>query len=55
MNDFRCDECGRFISYDDLASGHATHKIVLPESVYTNETWETLCKEHSGQDGQGTR
>jgi hypothetical protein len=42
----RCDECGRFIALDDFDSG-ATHCLVLPDSDYTSETYETLCKRHA--------
>lgn len=47
MNYFRCDECGRFISYEDLDSGKATHYMILPDSAYTTEIWATYCKEHN--------
>jgi hypothetical protein len=43
MNYFRCDDCGRFVSYADLDSGTATHKMTLPDSAYTTETYETVC------------
>jgi len=46
-NMFRCDECGRFISYFDLYRGPATIKLVTPDSAYTSETYETLCIRHS--------
>lgn len=47
MNIFKCDQCGRFISYEDLRSGRAKNVMVLPESEYSQETWETLCPEHN--------
>ena len=47
MNAFRCDACGRYISYCDLDRGLATIHLIYPDSAYTVETFETLCKEHS--------
>ena len=43
MNPFRCDGCGRFISYDALDKGEAMHWMTLPDSDYTIETWATEC------------
>lgn len=37
----RCSDCGKFISYDDLDSGAATHEMACPEP----EDWITLCPE----------
>jgi len=36
----RCDNCGRFCSYD---TGAKTWNI-YPDSAYTKETNETLCR-----------
>ena len=44
MNYFRCNDCGRFISYDELDSHEARHRLVTPDSAYTNEEFETVCK-----------
>jgi hypothetical protein len=44
----RCDECGRFIPLRDFADDKATRRLIAPESLYTHETWETLCRDHSG-------
>ncbi|HUS96137.1 MAG TPA: hypothetical protein VMX97_05290 [Hyphomicrobiaceae bacterium] len=55
MNDFRCDECGRFISYVDLDQGLATVHMIYPDSAYTVEVYETLCRDHSGVSGQSQR
>jgi hypothetical protein len=49
MNLFRCDDCGKFISYCDLENGKASHRLVTPDSAYTREEWETLCARHSSQ------
>ena len=38
---FKCDICGKFISYDELMSDKAVHKMVYPDSDLTIETWET--------------
>ena len=43
---FKCDECGHFIPLIDLAEGKATNELVVPESLYTHETFETLCRDH---------
>jgi hypothetical protein len=44
----KCQECGKFIPYDDFVKGKASHRIVTPESLVTYETYETLCKKHRG-------
>jgi hypothetical protein len=41
MNSFKCDVCGRFISYHELENGKARHVLIYPDSDYTAETWET--------------
>ena len=46
-NNLKCDECGKFISFDDLESGMATRKLITPDSNYSNEEYETLCKNHA--------
>jgi hypothetical protein len=43
----RCDRCGRFIAYDDIIAGKATHIIKTPDSDVSYETWESLCREHN--------
>jgi hypothetical protein len=45
MNYFRCDICGRFISYLELDNDKATHKLIYPDSAFTAETWETYHNE----------
>jgi hypothetical protein len=42
----RCDVCGKFISFDDIATGKAVRKMVTPDSEFTDEEYETLCSEH---------
>ncbi len=42
----RCDVCGRFISYQDFDSGLAVRHMKTPDSHFTAETWETLCRDH---------
>ncbi len=39
----KCEVCGRFVSYADIESGAATHKMVLPDSDLSIESYETLC------------
>jgi len=40
----KCSSCGRFISYNDLESGEATHKMITPDSDVSFERWESFCK-----------
>jgi ribosomal protein S14 len=39
----RCDECGRFISYEDFGNG-AINNLIHPDTEFTCEKYETLCK-----------
>ena len=39
----KCEVCGRFVSYADIESGGAQHKMVLPDSALSIESYETLC------------
>lgn len=39
----KCDECGKFVSTQDLIDGKALHHCVLPDSLYSDETFESLC------------
>jgi hypothetical protein len=38
----RCDDCGRFIAYEEFGNG-AIHKLITPLSACTWEEWETVC------------
>lgn len=40
----KCDVCGRFISYEDIESGAAVHKITSPDSALSSESYETICQ-----------
>lgn len=40
----RCDECGRFVGMEDLASGAAKRTFVHPDTEFTAEKWENLCR-----------
>lgn len=40
----KCDTCGRFIGYKELASGKATNIMVTPESPISYEWYESTCK-----------
>jgi hypothetical protein len=42
----RCDVCGRFIAYADFADG-AARVLLTPQSDLSEETFETLCKDHA--------
>jgi CRISPR/Cas system-associated protein Cas10 (large subunit of type III CRISPR-Cas system) len=46
----RCDVCGKFISFADFESGKALRIMVTPDSDYTAETFETLCRDHNDRD-----
>lgn len=39
----KCDDCGRFISHDDLVSGEAMRELITPDSAWTKEDYWTLC------------
>lgn len=41
---FKCDICGRFVSGKNLEEGEATRVLVTPDSAFTNETYETICR-----------
>jgi len=45
----RCDECGRFIAFEDFDAG-AVRRLVYPDSELTRETFETLCRIHAEQE-----
>lgn len=45
-NTAKCDVCGKFISFKDLDDGKAIHILVTPDSEFTSETYESLCKDH---------
>jgi hypothetical protein len=46
----RCDTCGKFVPLKEfLEGGGASHTLVIPDAYGSEETWETLCKEHSGR------
>ena len=43
----RCDVCGRFISMSDFRQDKAIRRFISPDAEGNEETWETLCKNHS--------
>lgn len=45
-DNLKCEVCGRFVSYKDILEGKADHKMITPDSVWTTETYETLCRDH---------
>lgn len=45
-NNFKCDECGKFITLEDLVEGKALHALVTPDSHWSSEEYLTLCREH---------
>lgn len=40
----KCDACGKFVSYADLVSGRASITLITPDSHYSCEEYETLCR-----------
>jgi hypothetical protein len=42
----KCDECGRFISYEDFNTGMAERRMITPDSEFSIEEYETLCNKH---------
>jgi hypothetical protein len=51
----KCDVCGKFIAYEDLAEGSALNIMTLPESIFTRETFKSLCPRHFYSELQKTR
>lgn len=43
----RCDICGEFIPFCDFVDETAVRRLVLPDSEYSVETFETLCWKHN--------
>ena len=39
-----CNYCGKFIAWKDINSGNAKYEMIIPDSYYTQEEWETVCK-----------
>ena len=50
MMKFKCDICGRFIPVKDFDDNNACRKLVTPDSHFTTEEWETLCKRCNKRD-----
>lgn len=42
----KCDECGKFISYEDIEKGFAIRDMITPHSDVSYESWLTLCCTH---------
>jgi hypothetical protein len=40
----KCDDCGKFVSFKDLFEEMALRSLLTPDSHFTEETYETLCK-----------
>lgn len=53
MKNIKCDVCGKFISYADLEENKATVRMVTPDSAYTSEQYESLCKKHTSEYDKG--
>lgn len=51
----RCDDCGRFIPFDDFRDGKAIRRMDTPDSHHSAETWTTLCAEHAEAEHEDAR
>ena len=43
----KCQDCGRFIAYEEFEDGTAVHKFISPLSEFSDERYETYhleCK-----------
>ena len=40
----KCDYCGKFVSYKDIEDGKVVSQMVTPDSYFTKEEYETICK-----------
>lgn len=40
----KCSFCGRFVSYKDLEEEIALHYLLTPDSLFTQEEFETMCE-----------
>lgn len=49
-NGIKCDECGRFISIQDLMDEKAIHTCVSPDSDWSAERFESLCAKCNNGD-----
>jgi hypothetical protein len=45
----RCDDCGQFIPFSDFEDGHASRKLLTPDSHFSREEYETLCRRRAAQ------
>ena len=43
----RCDACGKYIPMLDFSSGIAMREMITPDSEFTKEEFETLCRHHA--------
>ena len=43
MNPLKCDVCGKFISFADIAVGGAKHELLTPDSDLSTEEYNTEC------------
>lgn len=56
----KCDKCGRFIGYRDFdpwhscpeCEGTAIRRLVTPDSHFSKEEYETLCKACAKDEGR---
>ena len=40
----KCDWCGQYIPYKDLMNGDAKRILKTPDSAYTTEQYESVCR-----------
>jgi hypothetical protein len=48
----KCDHCGKFIGFEDFDSGKARRVLICPDSSFTAENYENLCKKCVGKEKQ---
>ena len=49
----RCNDCGRFISYESIDLGTAKVRFITPDSEYTAEDYECLCAQCNREEQHG--
>ena len=43
----KCVECGQFVPFDDFITGAAINTLITPDSEFSAERFEVLCRKHS--------
>jgi hypothetical protein len=40
----KCDNCGKFIAYENFKEGKAKRTLIEPDNEFGPETWENICE-----------